>query len=291
MQKQKKAYIYALTAVLFWATIGSAFKLTLRYVDFIHILLYASFISIIVLFNILWIQKKTILLRSITKKDILRSAGLGFLNPYLYYLTLLKAYDLLLAQEAVVINYVWPITLVLLSIPMLKQKISLKSFLAILISFAGVVIIAIKGNFSLLHFSNIEGVLLALVSTVFWALFFILNVKDKRDAVLKMLLNFIFGFIYVLITVAVFYEIKIPNIEGIIGSIYIGIFEMGITFVIWLKSLQLSSSTAKVSNLIFLSPLLSLILVSLAVGEQIMGYSIIGLLFIMGGIIVQRFTK
>ncbi len=291
MQKQKKAYIYALTAVLFWATIGSAFKLTLRYVDFIHILLYASFISIILLFSILWIQKKTILLRSITKKDILRSAGLGFLNPYLYYLTVLKAYDLLLAQEAVVINYVWPITLVLLSIPMLKQKISLKSFLAILISFAGVVIIAIKGNLSLLHFSNIEGVLLALVSTVFWALFFILNVKDKRDAVLKMLLNFIFGFIYVLITIAIFYGIKIPNIEGIIGSIYIGIFEMGIAFVIWLKSLQLSSSTAKVSNLIFLSPLLSLILVSLIVGEQIMGYSIAGFLFIMGGIILQRFTK
>ncbi|MCK4676943.1 MAG: DMT family transporter [Bacteroidales bacterium] len=291
MQKQKKAYIYALTAVLFWATIGSAFKLTLRYVDFIHILLYASFISIILLFSILWIQKKTILLRSITKKDILRSAGLGFLNPYLYYLTVLKAYDLLLAQEAVVINYVWPITLVLLSIPMLKQKISLKSFLAILISFAGVVIIAIKGNLSLLHFSNIEGVLLALVSTVFWALFFILNVKDKRDAVLKMLLNFIFGFIYVLITIAIFYGIKIPNIEGIIGSIYIGIFEMGIAFVIWLKSLQLSSSTAKVSNLIFLSPLLSLIFVSLIVGEQIMGYSIAGFLFIMGGIILQRFTK
>ncbi len=291
MQKQRKAYIYALAAVLFWATIGSAFKLTLRYVDFIHILLYASFISIILLSSILWIQKKTILLRSITKKDILRSAGLGFLNPYLYYITLLKAYDLLLAQEAVVINYVWPIALVLLSIPMLKQTISLKSFLAILISFAGVVIIAIKGNLNQLHFSNIEGVLLALVSTVFWALFFILNVKDKRDAVLKMLLNFIFGFIYVLITIALFYEIKIPNIEGIIGSIYIGIFEMGITFVIWLKSLQLSSSTAKVSNLIFLSPLLSLILVSLVVGEQIMGYSIIGLLFIMGGIILQRFAK
>ena len=291
MQKQRKAYIYALAAVLFWATIGSAFKITLRYIDFIHILLYASFISIILLFSILWIQKKAILLRSITKNDILRSAGLGFLNPYLYYITLLKAYDLLLAQEAVVINYVWPIALVLLSIPMLKQTISLKSFLAILISFVGVVIIAIKGNLSQLHFSNIEGVLLALVSTVFWALFFILNVKDKRDAVLKMLLNFIFGFIYVLITIALFYEIKIPNIEGVIGSIYIGIFEMGITFVIWLKSLQLSSSTAKVSNLIFLSPLLSLILVSLVVGEQIMGYSIIGLLFIMGGIIIQRFTK
>ncbi|MCK5840188.1 MAG: DMT family transporter [Bacteroidales bacterium] len=291
MQKQKKAYIYALTAVLFWSTIGSAFKITLRYVDFIHILLYASFISIILLFCMLWIQKKTILIRSITKKDIFRSAGLGFLNPFLYYLTVLKAYDLLLAQEAIVINYVWPITLVLLSIPILKQKISLKSFLAILISFAGVVFIAIKGNLSQLHFSNIEGVLLALLSTVFWSLFFILNVKDKRDTVLKMLLNFIFGFIYVLITIIIFYGIKIPTVEGIIGSVYIGIFEMGITFVIWLKSLQISSSTAKVSNLIFLSPLLSLILVSLIVGEQIMDYSIVGLVFIIGGIIIQRFTK
>jgi drug/metabolite transporter (DMT)-like permease len=203
----------------------------------------------------------------------------------------LKAYDLLLAQEAVVLNYVWPITLTLLSIPLLRQKIHWKSIMAILISFMGVMIIATKGNMADIHFTSVAGVLLALLCTVFWALFFIINMKDPREAVPKMFLNFAFGFLYILITVLVTGSFQLPGKEGLMGVVYIGIFEMGITFIIWLAALKLSITTAKVSNLIFLSPFLSLIWVSLAVGEKIMGYTLAGLVFIVAGIVLQRVLR
>jgi drug/metabolite transporter (DMT)-like permease len=205
--------------------------------------------------------------------------------------TVLKAYDILLAQEAVVLNYVWPITLTLLSIPLLKQKIGWKSIMAILVSFTGVVIIALKGNIAGLHFANLTGVLLALGCTVFWSLFFIFNMKDSREAVSKMFLNFLFGFIYTLTSILLFSEITIPSPKAILGVVYIGLFEMGITFIIWLKALKLSTTTAKVANLIFISPFLSLIWVSVAVGEQIMGYTMAGLIFIVSGIVLQRIAK
>jgi len=291
MIEQKKAYIYALIAVLCWSTIGSAFKITLGCVDVANIVLIASFVAVIVVFSILVFQKKVYLLGKSTGLDLLKSAGMGFLNPFLFYVVVIKAYDLLLAQEAVVLNYVWPISLVLLSIPILKQKIGLKSIIAILISFAGVVIIALKGDFTQVIFTNITGVLLALGSTVIWALFWIFNVKDQREVVPKMFLNFVFGFVYILLFVLFFGEFDFSSKNGILGSVYIGIFEMGITYVIWLKALKLSTTTAKVSNLIFLSPFISLIIVSMAVGEQIMVYTIIGLVFIIGGIVFQRFTK
>jgi len=277
MIEQKKAYIYALIAVLCWSTIGSAFKITLGCVDVANIVLIASFVAVIVVFSILVFQKKVYLLGKSTGLDLLKSAGMGFLNPFLFYVVVIKAYDLLLAQEAVVLNYVWPISLVLLSIPILKQKIGLKSIIAILISFAGVVIIALKGDFTQVIFTNITGVLLALGSTVIWALFWIFNVKDQREVVPKMFLNFVFGFVYILLFVLFFGEFDFSSKNGILGSVYIGIFEMGITYVIWLKALKLSTTTAKVSNLIFLSPFISLIIVSMAVGEQIMVYTIIGL--------------
>jgi len=213
------------------------------------------------------------------------------LNPFLFYVVVIKAYDLLLAQEAVVLNYVWPISLVLLSIPILKQRIGLKSIIAIFISFAGVVIIALQGDLTQVLFTNVTGVLLALGSTVIWALFWIFNVKDQREVVPKMFLNFVFGFVYILVFILLFGKFDFSNTNGILGSVYIGIFEMGITYVIWLKALKLSTTTAKVSNLIFLSPFISLIIVSVAVGEQIMAYTIIGLVFIIGGIVFQRFAK
>ncbi len=135
MIKQNQAYLLAILAVVFWSTIGSAFKITLRYVSFIELLLHASFIAIIILLTILIVQKKFSLLLRSSRKDIAKSALFGFLNPFLYYMILVKAYDILQAQEAVTLNYTWPIALVLLSIPILKQKISLKSILALLVSF------------------------------------------------------------------------------------------------------------------------------------------------------------
>ena len=84
----------ALLAVMCWSTIGSAFKITLRYLDFLHILLYASFVSLLVFFTILTVKGKLSLLTKLTRKDLLRSALLGLLNPFLFYVTVLKAYDL-----------------------------------------------------------------------------------------------------------------------------------------------------------------------------------------------------
>lgn len=289
--RQRKATLLALIAVLFWSTIGSAFKLTLQHIDFLNIVLYASLVSTVVFLILLIAQGKLSNLRNITKKDLLHSALLGMLNPFLFYLTVLKAYDILLAQEAVVLNYVWPITLTLLSIPLLKQKIGWISIISILISFMGVIIIALKGDLSGFHITNLPGVALALICTIFWALFFIFNMKDAREEVSKMFLNFLFGFLYTLIAILLFHEIRIPSPEAMAGVIYIDLFEMGITFIIWLRALTLSTTTAKVANLIFISPFLSLIWVSLAVGEQIMGYTIVGLIFIVAGIILQRLVR
>ncbi len=291
MQKQNKAYLFAIIVVLLWSTVASAFKISLRYLDFFQLLFFSSLVSIIVLFCLLLIQGKIHLLKKISKKNILSSAILGFFNPFLYYLVLLKAYSLLQAQEAGTLNYIWPIVLVLLSIPLLKQKISLLSLLAILISFAGVIIISTHGNIFSLKFSNTLGVCLAVGSAFFWAIYWIFSIKDKREIVSKLFLNFVFGFIYILIVTLIFSKIEFPVLEGILGVTYIGLFEMGITFVIWLKALKLSTTTAKVSNLIYFAPFLSLIFIHFAVGEQIRISTVAGLIFIISGILLQQFSN
>ena len=55
---------------------------------------------------------------------------------------------------------------------------------------------------------------------------------------------------------------------------------MSITFVIWLMALKYSENTAKVSNLIFLSPFIALIFISITVGETIRIATLIGLVLI-----------
>ncbi|MCD4731991.1 MAG: DMT family transporter, partial [Bacteroidales bacterium] len=227
MSNQRKAYIFAISAVLLWSTIASAFKITLSYLDYIHLLFFASIFSSISLFIILVIQGKLILIKQLNKKDLVRSSLLGFLNPFLYYLVLLKAYSLLKAQEAGTLNYIWPITLVLLSIPLLKQKISWISIVAIVTSFLGIIIISTEGKIASLEFTEPLGVFLAVISSVFWALYWIYNLKDKRDEIVKLFVNFVFGTIYILIVVLLFSDFRNIYLPGIMGSIYIGLFEMG----------------------------------------------------------------
>ncbi|MFH1335238.1 MAG: DMT family transporter [Candidatus Zixiibacteriota bacterium] len=292
MEQQKQAYVYAITAVMLWSTVASAFKISLRYLDYLQLLFLASFVSLLVLFIILSVQNKLHYLFRHSAKDYLRSALLGFLNPFLYYIVLFKAYSLLPAQEAQPLNYTWSITLALFSIPLLKQRIGYVSILALIISYLGVFIISTRGNILGFKFSNPYGVILALGSAVIWALFWIYNVRDKRDEVTKLFLNFSFGFIFIFIAMVLSSRMRIiPPLVGIAGGIYVGLFEMGITFVLWLKALKLSKTTAQVSNLIYLSPFVSLVLIRFVVGERILLSTIVGLVFIVTGIIIQQYDS
>ncbi len=290
MKNQKKAYFYALITVALWSTIGSAFKITLRYIAFADLLFYASLVSFIFFLTAMAVTGRLKKLRYLRWHDVRLAAVLGFLNPFLYYLVLIRAYELLPAQEAGTINYIWPVVLVLLSVPLLHQRIGWVSLVAVLISFVGTLVIATGGNLLSLHFSSVPGVLLAAGSAIFWSLYWIFNVKDKKEEIIKLFLNFSFGLLYVVIYLLLTKGFRLPDVRGLAGSVYIGLFEMGITFVLWLKALRYCTTTAKISNLIFLSPFLSLIWIKYTVGETIMVSTITGLALIVGGILLQRFS-
>lgn len=257
--------------------------------DILPVLTIASLTSAIVLMIIVIAGKKIDLIRKSTGKELLSSAVLGFINPFLYYLILLRAYQLLPAQVAQPLNMIWPIILVFLSVPILGQKIAKRSFIALFISFAGVYFISSQGHpFNTGH-SDFIGVMLATGSSFFWAFYFILNVKDKRDEAVKLLLNFLFGSAYLILAMLITGKWNaITGVRGITASVYVGIFEMGITFFFWLKALQMASTTDKVSNLVYLAPFISLIFVHFILHEPVYYTTPAGLLLIISGILIQN---
>ncbi len=291
MKDKKRAFFYAGLTILFWGTSASAFKIGLKHLDYFQLLFIAILTTVIFLFFVLAYQRKLNLLRQISRKEYLHSVLLGFLNPFLYYTVLFVAYDRLPAQVAQPLNFVWPITLVLLSIPILKQKLKFKSFLALLLSFFGVIIISSEGNLTNMEFSDSLGVFLALGSSFVWAFFWLYNVKDKRDEVLKLFLNFLFALLLITIALLLFSDFSSMNMNGVFAGIYIGLFEMGITFVLWLKALKLAVRTEKVSNLIFLTPFCSLVFIRIILGEELFLTTFFGLILIVVGIFIQQIKK
>ncbi|SEA60068.1 Permease of the drug/metabolite transporter (DMT) superfamily [Desulfuromusa kysingii] len=280
--------MYGLCAVLLWSTVATAFKLSLQHFTPIELLLYSGSFSTLLLAAILRYQGKFHLVFQCTRREYQLSILLGLLSPFLYYLILFKAYDLLPAQQAQPLNYTWAITLSLLAVPLLKQKIGWQQWLALLISYCGVIVISTEGRPFSLQFTDPFGVALALISTIVWSLYWILNTRDKRDPVVGLFVNFLCSFPFVLGYYLFTTEIRVPPLHGLIGAAYVGTFEMGICFVFWLMAMKLTSSAARISNLIFLSPFLSLIFIYFLLGEKILPATFIGLLFIVTGLFCQR---
>lgn len=291
MKNQSKAYLFAGMTIIFWATSASAFKIGLRHVDYLQLLFIANLTAVLFLFAVLLFQKRLTFFRKIEKSHYTHSAILGFLNPFLYYVVLFIAYSMLPAQVAQPLNFVWPLMLVLLSVPILKQKLRIRSFIALIISFLGVFFISSEGNVLNLRFSSPLGVSLALSSSIVWALYWLFNMKDQREEVSKLFLNFLFALVLISIATIIFSDVKTINIRGLLAGIYIGLFEMGITFVIWLKALKLSGRTDKIGNLIYLTPFFSLVFISLILGEKIYITTFIGLILIVTGIFIQQIKK
>ena len=291
-KNQKLAYAYALVTVACWSTSASAFKLSLQNATVLELLFLASVTSTIIFGAHLAMTRNLKSLKSLTRRDYLWSAVLGFLNPFLYYALVFKAYSLLPAQEAQPINFLWPLALVLLSIPLLKQRIKPVSILALCVSFAGVVVIATHAgkpaDLLNLRFSNLPGVLMALSSALVWAFYWILNTRDRQDEALRLFLNFAFGSAFVLAGLLWWGPIRIPSLKAAAGGTYVGVFEMGLAFLMWLKALRTAETTAYVANVIFLVPFLALIVVHFVVGETILPSTICGLILIISGIAVQK---
>jgi drug/metabolite transporter (DMT)-like permease len=291
LKSQKHAILYGLAAVLCWSTVATAFKLSLNYISPLQLILLASLVSWLFLIGILLVQGRVRRLFSLSRTDYVWSLIFGLMNPTLYYLLLFSAYDALPAQEAQALNYTWAIVMTLLAVPLLGQRLGRFDLAAAALCYFGVLMIATRGDVLGLNFANIKGVLLALASTVVWSLYWILNQKDQRQPVVGLCLNFSFALPIIIIVAYVTGDLAAlfnSPWQALAGGFYVGIFEMGLAFILWLNAMKLAENTAKVANLIFISPFVSLVFISILLDEAILASTLVGLCLIIAGLLLQQ---
>jgi drug/metabolite transporter (DMT)-like permease len=183
---------------------------------------------------------------------------------------------------------IWPIVLVLLAVPILHQRLSWISLGAMLLSFSGVILVSLMGGNGSQVPQNRLGIFLALSTSVIWSLYFLYNTRDKKDPVLRLFLNFAFASIFLLVAGIFRSKSFPPSAEGWYASLYIGVFEMGITFVLWLMAIRLTPSSDRISNLVYIAPFLNLLLASQILGEKIYLTTVAGIILLVSGIVIQN---
>ena len=291
LSNNTQAMLFGLGAVILWSTVATAFSISLRHFSPTQLLLVANIVSLIFLTTLIIAKGEAKQLISIAKQSWKSSLFFGAINPFIYYLILLQAYDMLPAQEAQAINYTWAIMLSFMAVPMLKQRLKTADYIAATACYFGVLYISTRGQIASLEFSNLTGVAFALLSTIIWAFYWLLNTKDKRPGLIGITLNFAFALPLITIFAGITGELSNWDNKGLWGAIYIGLFEMGLSFVLWNKALKLTTNASQVANLIFLSPLLSIIWLSQFAGEPILRSTLIGLACILAGLFIQNASK
>lgn len=201
---------------------------------------------------------------------------------------LFKAYDLLPAQQALSLNYTWAILLPLLSVPLLAQKLRKSDITSAIVAYLGVFVIATNGDLTGFSFESGTGVMLALTSTLLWSLYWIINTKDKGDPVVSLLLSFLVGLPFILVTLLATQELPSWNAQAFAAGIYVGLFEMGITFVLWLVALKKADRTASISTMVFMSPVMSIGFIAWILQEEIAKSTYVGLSLILMALALQQ---
>jgi len=285
---ERLALACALAAVLAWSTVATGFKLGLQQFAPLQLLWLGTLVSLGFFASLLLATGRWRRLAVLPARDWRQAAGLGLLNPFLYYFILFEAYDRLPAQIAQPLNYTWAIMLAILAVPILRQPLTRRTLAGIVVSYGGVVVLLAQGRFDGVAQVDALGVALALVSTLVWALYWLANVRVKIDAVVLMTASFAVAAPVVGIACALRAGLPAVNAAALGYGAWVGLIEMGITFVLWQTAMRRTAHAGRLAQLIFLSPFLSLVLIDRVLGEAVSASSVAGLALIVAGLVIAR---
>lgn len=289
-KNQSLAIKLALITVFFWSTVATAFKLALVQASPMQVVVVSSFTSILALSVIYLFSRKpqqTSLIHYF-KLNPVRYLIAGTINPVIYYWVLFAAYDKLPAQMAQSINYTWAIVLSILAVPFLKQRFTKADLIGLTFCYLGVFTVVTRLEFASLAQVSSLGIVLALLSTLIWASYWLVNAKLTAPPVTSLLLCFLSALPSLAIILFFNYDKFHFTLASTAASVYIGLFEMSLAFVFWLKAMRVAESTAQISALIYISPFLSLVFIYFILGEPIYLTTLLGLAIICVGLFLQK---
>ena len=284
----KKNYIYAFLTVMIWGTMAAVTKLLLSDIPSMQTLFVSSFFAFVFLLIVNFKNGLIKKLKMYSAKDYFIMAALGFLGLFMYSALYYYGLANLTSQEACILNYLWPMMLVICSCIILKEKFTFIKGIAMICSFIGIVILS-TGNPNIKNGNAVAGIISCIVAAVCYGLFSVLNKKVDYNQNISMMIIWLAVTVFSAPIGLLTEEWK--PIEGTqwFGMIWLGVVIDAVAYLLWALALKGVENTAKIANLAYLTPFLSLIISTFILKEQISIRAVIALLFIVGGILLQSF--
>lgn len=284
-----KTYLYAGISIFCWSTVATTCKLLLNELNSYQVLWMNALIAMVFLIVLNICTGNFKKYKAYTIKDYLLMALIGIPGTFFYYIFYYSGTDLMPASQAFIINYLWPIMSVLFACIILKEKLTLKKIIAIVISFCGVAIV-IGGAFKEFDTKTLLGAMLCILGAVSYGVFTALNQKFQYNKSMSLMMSYLVTFVITTIVNGVDGNLFMPRSDQMAGFLWNGIFTVAIANTLWVMALA-KGKTAKISNLAYITPFLSSVWTSIFLHEKITINSMAGLVVIILGILIQLNNK
>ena len=285
----KKSYIYAGLTVLIWSTLATVVKLVLKDIPNFQALAISSAFAFVFLLILNIINGSIKEMKHYRIKDCLTMAGLGFLGLFMYSALYYYGIAELGSQEACILNYLWPMMIVIFACIILKERITVKKIIAMLMSFAGIVVLTL-GSGGVSSGNRLFGIIACVTAAVCYGLFSVLNKKHSLNQNVTMIWIWFTTAVCSLVLSLIFENWQ--PIAGVqwLGIAWLGIVVNAVAYLLWAIALKGASDSAKIANLAYLVPFISIIISWLVLKEQITINAVLALVLIIGGILIQSIS-
>lgn len=273
--------------LILWGSFAAVSKLSLKSIDSFQTQFFMFGSAFAVMTLTLVFNGKIVLLKSLSRREIFLSA-LVSIPSFLYYFLYLLSLRMIPAVEASMLNYLFPIMIMLFAGPINKEKFTAIKFASMIFGFAGMVVIITNGNAANIRMSNLAGDLLAVGAAVSWGIFSNLGKRNRMDIFISNYIYTIVNFILSAAALLIFSRLAAPGFPAVLGIIWIGLSNIVLSLYIWFKILK-STSISLTASLSFITPFVTLFFIMLLLGEKMTLVQLAGLGVIAAGIMLQSF--
>jgi RarD protein len=275
---KKLANILFISAMLIFGTIGIIVKFIP--LDASEIAFYRSILALLVISLYFIIKKEKFKFN--LKKNTLILLLLSGIGIGLNWIFLFESYNYTSLSISTVCNYFAPIIVMVLSPIILKEKISLKQVICLIIAVVGLILIV--GAFEFKKDSNnLIGIILSLLAAALYAVVILINKKiNFVDGIERTFFQFL-SLAIVLLPYTLFttgFNVFKLSITNLLWLLLLGVVHTGIAYCLYFTSIK-DMSGQKISILSFIDPVTSIMLAFFIFNDQLTGLQLVGALLIL----------
>jgi drug/metabolite transporter (DMT)-like permease len=277
-----KPYLYALGAVLCWASLPAATGSGLDGLTVTELL----FFSFVPAALYLTAQEMILSRRTAIPWPDLKLTALGLAGIFGYHALYYLALDHAPLVEGAILTTTWSFWIVVFSSILVRKRLALPVLAVALVGLLGAGLVVTGGKGLQFEARYLSGYLMALGCGLIWSSFSVAlsRLRPTRD---YMPAFTVLAAIFSTLVYIASAPQALPPARALFSALYLGLVPLGLSFTLWNRAVTTGNMTL-IGYLSYLTPPLAVLLAALIRGAAVTPHAVIGMIVILGAAFVGR---